>query len=71
MSEHIPADPLGDPANATPEAICDALHAEEEGHETQEIPTRDLLAITSLLTVHPDWWEWPCFCAECRSYADG
>lgn len=54
----------------TPQELCDALHREEEGNEVQSIPTRDLLAITSLLDCHPEWWEYPCFCAECRSYCD-
>lgn len=48
-----------------------SLHREEEGNETHEIATRDLLAITALLDEHPEWWDYPCFCASCRSYADG
>ena len=42
--------------------------SEGEGNETHAIPTRDLLAITSLLQSHPEWWDYPCFCADCRSY---
>lgn len=62
-------DVLGaDLARATPEQICEALHTEEEGHETVAMPARDLLAITSLLDAHPEWWDYPCFCAECRSH---
>lgn len=53
----------------TAEELCDALHREEEGTECHSIPARDLLAITSLLQSHPEWWDYPCFCAECRSYA--
>jgi len=32
---------------------------------------RDLLALTALLDEHPEWWDHPCMCAECRSYTDG
>ena len=61
---------IGPPAAMpTPEELCNALHREEEGHETQRVSTRDLLAITSLLQAHPEWWDYPCFCAECRCYA--
>ncbi len=75
MNDQRPADEevsvVGPPAPMpTPQELCDALHREEEGNEIQSIPTRDLLAITSLLDCHPEWWEYPCFCAECRSYCD-
>lgn len=35
------------------------------------LPLRELLALTALMDEHPEWWERPCFCAECRSCADG
>jgi len=38
--------------------------------EPIEIRECDLLAITSLLVKCPEWWDYPCMCAECRSYAD-
>ncbi len=81
MNEPLTEDEIDEPAvlgagdgpapMPTAEELCDALHREEEGNEVQSIPTRDLLAITSLLDCHPEWWDYPCFCAECRSCADG
>ncbi len=35
------------------------------------IPENELLALTARLDEHPEGWEHPCMCAECRSYADG
>jgi hypothetical protein len=37
--------------------------------EVWNIPTDDLLKITEKLDEHPEGWEWPCMCAECRSCA--
>lgn len=41
------------------------LPARFDGHC---ISTEELLALTALLDEHPDWWEYPCACATCRSY---
>ena len=38
--------------------------------ETWCIPTDELLKLTEALDEHPEGWEWPCMCAECRSHAD-
>lgn len=32
------------------------------------IPECDLIALTALLDEHPEWWEHPCLCAECRTH---
>lgn len=31
----------------------------------------ELYALTQELECHPEGWEHPCMCAECRSYAGG
>lgn len=40
-------------------------------HTPCTITAGDLMALTVVLDEHPDWWEHPCWCAVCRSYADG
>lgn len=34
------------------------------------VTTEELWKITEALDEHPDGWEHPCMCAECRSYCD-
>ena len=41
------------------------------GDQQYTLAERDLLALTAVLPEHPEWWEHPCMCAECRRYADG
>lgn len=33
------------------------------------IPDEMLLKVTEPLDMHPEGWDWPCMCAECRSCA--
>jgi hypothetical protein len=33
------------------------------------LPEADLLALTAALDEHPEGWDHPCLCAECRSHA--
>jgi len=44
---------------------------EEAVKTTHAVPENELLALTARLDEHPEGWDWPCMCAECRSYADG
>jgi hypothetical protein len=35
------------------------------------VTLKELLAVTERLDEHPEGWDFPCHCAECRSYCDG
>ena len=38
------------------------------GDQQYTLPEKDLVALTALMDEHPEWWDHPCLCAECRSY---
>lgn len=41
------------------------------GDQEFTLPERDMVALTSLLDQHPEWWSYPCLCASCRSHTEG
>lgn len=51
------------------ECLVESLR-EEAVTTTHAIPENELLALTARLDEHPEGWDHPCMCAECRSYAD-
>jgi hypothetical protein len=53
------------------DAISEAIRAATWNDHTHSIREQELLALTALLDSHPEWWEWPCMCGECREYVDG
>lgn len=63
MSEVRSTDPsLADTARDVRDAWeCDDVHIVHE---------RDLVALTIYIDEHPEWWDGPCMCGECREYAD-
>lgn len=52
------------------ECLVESLR-EEAVTTTHAVPESELLALTARLDEHPEGWDHPCMCAECRSYADG
>lgn len=52
------------------ECFVESLHTEAVT-TPHSVPENELLALTARLNEHPEGWEHPCMCAECRSYADG
>lgn len=52
------------------ECLVESLR-EEAVTTPHNVPENELLALTARLDEHPEGWDHPCMCAECRSYADG
>lgn len=59
----------GNPIKSCTECMVEWLR-EPGATAMYALPQGDLLALTLTLDNHPDWWDHPCWCAECRSYAD-
>lgn len=49
--------------------VLRAWHVQKAGNYI--VTLDELLAITERLDEHPDNWDFPCHCADCRSYGDG
>jgi hypothetical protein len=52
------------------ECLVESLR-EEGCSKPYTLPENDLVSLTAVLSEHPDWWDHPCMCAECRSHGDG
>lgn len=60
-----PSEPPAGP-NVAEEISAGIRH--DYGDQAYTLPERDLVAMTVLLDEHPEWWDHPCLCAECRTH---